>query len=117
MIGYVISYNLATICSFSEGSFYKAGSPFTCLDGSSTIPFDQVNDDYCDCSDGSDEPGTSACPNGKFYCVNKGYKPEIIPSSRVSDSVCDCCDGSDEYEGKGNCQVSSSERAAIISSV
>ena len=89
-----------------EGSFYKPGVPFTCLDGSQTIPFDQINDDYCDCGDASDEPGTAACGNGRFYCVNKGYKPETIPSSRVSDGVCDCCDGSDEYERKVNCEVS-----------
>jgi hypothetical protein len=28
---------------------YVPSKPFTCLDGSSTIPFEFVNDDYCDC--------------------------------------------------------------------
>lgn len=37
--------------------FYDESKPFTCLDGSASVPFDQVNDDYCDCKDGSDEPG------------------------------------------------------------
>ena len=31
---------------------------FTCKDGSRTLSIGQVNDDYCDCDDGSDEPGT-----------------------------------------------------------
>lgn len=30
-------------------SFYNPADEFSCLDGSGTIPFIQVNDDYCDC--------------------------------------------------------------------
>ena len=74
-----------------------SGKSFVC--GKLTISSDKINDDFCDCPDGSDEPGTSACDNGSFACRNEGYKITRIPSSRVSDGVCDCCDGSDEPAG------------------
>lgn len=67
------------------------GDTWTCLDGSATIPWKAVNDDYCDCKDGSDEPGTSACPNSIFYCSNVGHLGSVIPSSRVNDGLCGAC--------------------------
>jgi len=69
---------------------------FWCLDSSLSMPWANVNDNYCDCADSSDEPSTSACPGGSFHC-SSNHLP--IPSSRVNDGVCDCCDGSDEYLG------------------
>ena len=70
-----------------------------------------VNDDFCDCADGSDETRTSACAHvdwhampvaarPQFVCQNYGHIPKNLSPSRVSDGVCDCCDGTDEPAGR-----------------
>ncbi|MCJ1477158.1 hypothetical protein MMC13_005829 [Lambiella insularis] len=108
--------------------YYKTQDAFVCLSNPSiSLPLSNVNDDYCDCPDGSDEPGTSACSylsplspatpaNAAhdsinvtlalpgFYCKNKGHQPSYIPFLSVNDGVCDydlCCDGSDEWAQVG----------------
>ncbi|KAJ3695255.1 hypothetical protein LUZ60_000632 [Juncus effusus] len=82
---------------------YFASAVIQCRDGSGTFTRDRLNDGFCDCPDGTDEPGTSACPEGKFYCKNHGDSPRFLFSSFVNDRICDCCDGSDEYESGINC--------------
>ncbi|XP_024023379.1 glucosidase 2 subunit beta [Morus notabilis] len=82
---------------------YFASEVIKCKDGSKAFDRARLNDDYCDCADGTDEPGTSACPAGKFYCKNLGSTPQFIFSSRINDRICDCCDGSDENDGSIRC--------------
>lgn len=115
---FLISLLLAFLVPFSSSSkpkdpflgiapqdekYYKSSDVIRCKDGSANFNKDQLNDDFCDCPDGTDEPGTSACPRGTFYCRNAGHSPVSLFSSRVNDGICDCCDGSDEYDGKAKC--------------
>jgi hypothetical protein len=54
-----------------------------------SVPSSRINDDYCDCVEsGVDEPGTSACSNGRFYCNNAGFRGAFIHSSFVDDGIC-----------------------------
>lgn len=105
---------------FVEGLVSRAAAAatkdglFKCLDSSKTISADKVNDNYCDCADGSDEPDTSACimllgehliGNGKaapFKCAHSSFS-QSIPTHWVNDGLCDCCDGSDETSGLISC--------------
>ncbi|XP_051224448.1 glucosidase 2 subunit beta [Lolium perenne] len=98
------SQPLETLGIPPQDEAYYRGGVIKCRDGSGKFTRDQLNDDFCDCPDGTDEPGTSACPEGKFYCQNAGHSPITIFSSRVNDGICDCCDGSDEYGSNGTCK-------------
>lgn len=113
MVLYVVVVVVTDLSYFSGGS-----SVIKCRDGSKKFDKARINDEFCDCpGDGTDEPGissfvvfgfflcmfvvvclirglgifcagTSACPNGKFYCGNAGHVPVILFSSRVNDGIC-----------------------------
>ncbi|CAA0842074.1 protein kinase C substrate- heavy chain-related [Striga hermonthica] len=70
-----------------DEKYYEA-EMIECRDGSKWFARDRLNDDFCDCADGTDEPGTSACPTGRFYCRNMGSTPRYLFSSRVNDKIC-----------------------------
>lgn len=111
---------------------YQNKNEFSCIsDGDIKLSLSQINDNTCDCPDGSDEPGTAACaiidplspkqplagsPDGTtsrpailpgFWCANEGHIGSYVPFSYVNDGVCDyelCCDGTEEYGGRTKCQ-------------
>ena len=90
----------------------KTAEVFECDGGAVRLPASAVDDDYCDCADGSDEPHTAACSRGHFVCANAGYLPQRVPSAFVNDGVCDCCDGSDEGAAPGTCNNTCAALAA-----
>lgn len=58
---------------------------FQCLDGSAQIPYEHLNDDYCDCADGSDEPGMTWLVKSKTH--NIVSKKPIVGSKSVQSQV------------------------------
>ncbi|GMF37420.1 unnamed protein product [Phytophthora lilii] len=59
------------------------GPEFGCVVGGqpSKLPVSRVNDDFCDCDGGEDEPGTAACSHllsSEFHCENDGFFPGKI---------------------------------------
>ena len=79
-------------------SILKAKS-FVCDNGAVVLDMSAVNDDYCDCKDGTDEYGTAACSNGIFTCASLDENGDVqrVFSPLVNDGICDCCDCSDEW--------------------
>ncbi|KAH6606129.1 kinase c substrate 80k-h [Trichoderma cornu-damae] len=130
LLGAVCSFTVVAAGGVPRGvgpefiSHYQNEDVFSCIGNPSiTISLDRVNDDTCDCPDGSDEPGTAACAfidplspeqpligsaSGTtnttnslpgFWCTNKGHIGAYIPFAYVNDGICDydvCCDGTDE---------------------
>lgn len=115
----------------------KAGPGFHCFDKSKHFDsFEVVNDDYCDCPDGSDEPGTSACaglaslaPKGFACAWAKGGDVAskapvasmgslvgptgIVRLGSVNDNICDCCGGEDEWDSDVKCPNRCQELADV----
>ncbi|KAK2074804.1 hypothetical protein P8C59_008982 [Phyllachora maydis] len=120
--------------------FYANKETFSCISHPSIVlQLSQVNDNSCDCPDGSDEPGTAHCahldalsppqplagsPIGTtntstalpgFWCANEGHIGAYVPFRIVNDGVCDyelCCDGSEEYAHVGG--VKCEDRCAAV---
>ncbi|KAH9885312.1 glucosidase II beta subunit-like protein-domain-containing protein [Xylariomycetidae sp. FL2044] len=135
LLGAIARNGLATAASLPRGvgpefvKFYEFKDKFTCIGHPSiTISSSQVNDNSCDCPDGTDEPGTAACAlldhlspqqplpgslSGStnttnalpgFWCENKGHIGTYVPFMYVNDGVCDydlCCDGTEEFGNVG----------------
>lgn len=73
---------------------------------SNVIPWNRVDDGFCDCADGTDEPTTGACSlfaTTSDHSVHSTLQFEClldrivrVPYSRLHDGIPDCCDRSDE---------------------
>eukprot|EP00516_Mucochytrium_quahogii_P000228 CAMPEP_0203762598 /NCGR_PEP_ID=MMETSP0098-20131031/15444_1 /ASSEMBLY_ACC=CAM_ASM_000208 /TAXON_ID=96639 /ORGANISM=" , Strain NY0313808BC1" /LENGTH=584 /DNA_ID=CAMNT_0050657065 /DNA_START=1750 /DNA_END=3501 /DNA_ORIENTATION=+ len=126
--GSILSYKITqheSLCSCSEKQDCDALAKgtakgvhlFDCMDGETQIPTALVNDDFCDCPSGVDEPGTPACSGvgvSTFLCRNEDFHEKVIPSSNVRDGICDCCDGSDEPHCPDECKQLAEEEAKVI---
>jgi len=138
LLSAIYSFTLAAAGSLPRGvgpefaSHYQSKDEFACITNTAIkLSLSQVNDNTCECPDGSDEPGTAACanidplsppqplpgsPSGStntthalpgFWCANEGHIGAYVPFSYVNDGVCDydlCCDGTEEFGGRVKCE-------------
>ncbi|CAH0514484.1 unnamed protein product [Peronospora belbahrii] len=90
---------------FEQQNDWKIEAGNNCID---IVSVEYMNDNYCDCNDGSDEPNTSACSSVLLPSLEKspfGRKfkckadDKLVSVGFIDDGVCDCCDGSDEARG------------------
>ena len=89
---------------------YRAAA-FRCDAGGTELPSTALNDGFCDCEDGTDEPGTAACPAGRFFCPHQdAAHRRFVPSAQVGDGHCDCCDCADEPSGTGKASCKAEKR-------
>ncbi|KAM0276166.1 hypothetical protein ACHAQH_007018 [Verticillium albo-atrum] len=134
LLSTILSVGTASAASLPRGvgpefaKFYETDS-FSCISHPEIrLKPGQINDNTCDCPDGSDEPGTAACASidtlsppqplpgsvsgttgaahalPGFWCANEGHLGAYIPFMFVNDGICDydlCCDGSEEFAGVG----------------
>ncbi|KAI9151475.1 Glucosidase 2 subunit beta [Paramyrothecium foliicola] len=146
LLSAIYSFTLAAAGSLPRGvgpefaSYYQDKTEFSCITNAAIkLSLSQINDNSCDCPDGSDEPGTAACAfidplspeqplpgsvsgtsNASnalpgFWCANEGHVGTYVPFLYVNDGICDydlCCDGSDEHRGVGG--VKCENRCASI---
>ncbi|KAL4579297.1 hypothetical protein LXL04_015438 [Taraxacum kok-saghyz] len=98
---------------------YFASEVIRCKDGSNSFTKDRINDEFCDCVDGTDEP-VHLIPS---YCDLQEHQLALLPNSIAGfqEAHLDfyslrelttkfvvylipyCCDGSDEYDGSITC--------------
>ncbi|KAL6409255.1 protein kinase C substrate 80K-H [Ilyonectria robusta] len=131
LLSAIYAFTLAAAGSLPRGvgpsfaAHYQGKDDFSCITNTAIkLSLSQVNDNSCDCPDGSDEPGTAACANldalspeqplpgsvagttktsnalPGFWCANEGHIGMYVPFLYVNDGVCDyelCCDGSEEF--------------------
>ncbi|KAI5399189.1 hypothetical protein KIW84_064536 [Lathyrus oleraceus] len=69
-----LNYHLLRVIT-ANVKYFKSHYVFRCKYGSMNFNKEQLNDDFCDCPDGT---GTSAFSHGKFYCQKAGHAPVYL---------------------------------------
>lgn len=51
----------------ADKALYTAQDTFTCKESGEIFPVAKINDDFCDCADGTDEPGMCGCKQASSF--------------------------------------------------